>query len=179
MTERELGTLILTFGVFLCFVHVLGYVFERLRQPRLVGEIVAGIVLGPYVLKRFSPQAYDFLFNNPAIGQDRTKIILGFIYWLGILLLMFISGSQVKRLLSQENRKETAWILGIGTPLPFLLVMGLGLAGLIPLAPLVGVQGVELSALLVLASAVAVTSIPVISRIFNDLGILHTRFASR
>ena len=178
MTEQELGMLILTFGVFLCFVHVLGYIFEYLRQPRLVGEIVAGILLGPYVLRRVSPEVSDFLFNNPAIGEDRTKIILGFIYWLGILLLMFISGSQVKRLLSKENRRETAWILGIGTPLPFLLVMGLGLAGLIPLSPLVGTQGVELSALLVLASAVAVTSIPVISRIFHDLGILHTRFAS-
>jgi Kef-type K+ transport system membrane component KefB len=178
MTEQELGTLILTFGVFLCFVHVLGYLFERLRQPRLVGEIVAGILLGPFVLKKLAPQVSDFLFANPALGEDRTKVVLGFIYWLGILLLMFISGSQVKRLLSKENRRETAWILGIGTPLPFLLVMGLGLAGIIPIGPLVGVQGVAISALLVLASAVAVTSIPVISRIFNDLGILHTRFAS-
>lgn len=178
MTEQELGTLILTFGVFLCFVHILGYLFERLRQPRLVGEIVAGILLGPFVLKKLSPETFEFLFANPTLGEDRTKTILSFIYWLGILLLMFISGSQVKRLLSKENRRETAWILGIGTPLPFLLVMGLGLGGLIPLGPLVGEQGVAISALLVLASAVAVTSIPVISRIFNDLGILQTRFAS-
>lgn len=178
MTEKEIGLLILTFGVFLCFVHVLGYLFERLRQPRLVGEIIAGILLGPFVLKIFAPQISDFLFANPVLGEDRTKVILGFIYWLGILLLMFLSGSQVKRLLSKENRRETAWILGIGTPLPFLIVMGLGVAGIIPIEPLVGVQGVAMSALLVLASAVAVTSIPVISRIFNDLGILHTRFAS-
>jgi Kef-type K+ transport system membrane component KefB len=178
MTEQELGTLILTFGVFLCFVHILGYLFERLRQPRLVGEIVAGILLGPFVLKSISPQVSDVLFANPTLGEERTKTILGFIYWLGILLLMFISGSQVKRLLSKENRRETAWILGIGTPLPFLLVMGLGLAGFIPLGPIVGERGVAISALLILASAVAVTSIPVISRIFNDLGILHTRFAS-
>lgn len=178
MTEKEIGLLILTFGVFLCFVHVLGYLFERLRQPRLVGEIVAGILLGPFVLGKLSPDVSNFLFANPALGADRTKVLLGFIYWLGVLLLMFISGSQVKRLLSKENRRETAWILGIGTPLPFLIVMGLGVAGLIPIGPLVGVENVEMSALLVLASAVAVTSIPVISRIFNDLGILHTRFAS-
>jgi Kef-type K+ transport system membrane component KefB len=178
MTEKEIGLLILTFGVFLCFVHVLGYLFERLRQPRLVGEIVAGILLGPFVLGNLSPEVSGYLFANPALGADRTKILLGFIYWLGVLLLMFISGSQVKRLLSKENRRETAWILGIGTPLPFLIVMGLGVAGLIPIGPLVGVENVQMSALLVLASAVAVTSIPVISRIFNDLGILNTRFAS-
>ena len=178
MTEKEIGLLILTFGVFLCFVHVLGYIFERLRQPRLVGEIVAGILLGPFVLGKLSPVVSDYLFANPALGADRTKVLLGFIYWLGVLLLMFISGSQVKRLLSKENRRETAWILGIGTPLPFLIVMALGVTGMISIGPLVGVKGVEMSALLVLASAVAVTSIPVISRIFNDLGILQTRFAS-
>lgn len=178
MTEKEIGLLILTFGVFLCFVHVLGYLFERLRQPRLVGEIIAGILLGPFVLKQFAPRISDYLFANPVLGEDRTNAILWFIYWLGILLLMFLSGSQVKRLLSKENRRETAWILGVGTPLPFLIVMGLGSAGILSIPPLVGVQGVAMSALLVLASAVAVTSIPVISRIFNDLGILHTRFAS-
>ena len=178
MTEKEIGALILTLGVFLCFVHGLGYLFERFRQPRLVGEIVAGILLGPFVLQNVAPDAWTYLFDNPALGAEKTKIILGFVYWLGVLLLMFISGSQVRRLLSKENRRETAWILGIGTPLPFLLVMGLGIGGLIPLEPLIGAEGVAMAALLVLASAVAVTSIPVISRIFNDLGILHTRFAS-
>ena len=153
--------------------------FERLKQPRLVGEIIAGILIGPFVLGQLSPAVFRLLFENPAAGgQNKTSIVLGFVYWLGILLLMFISGSHVRRLLSRENRRETAWILGVGTPLPFFLVLGLGLASIIPIDPLVGVKGVKTATLLVLASAVAVTSIPVISRIFHDLKILHTRFAS-
>ncbi len=178
MSEAEIGKLIVTLGAFVAAVHVLGHLLERLRQPRLVGEILAGILLGPFVLGKLSPATFDYLFNNPALGEEKSKLVLGFVYWLGLLLLMFISGSSVRRLLSKENRRETAWILGIGTPLPFLLVMALGLAAVIPLQPLVGVKQVEISALLVLASAVAVTSIPVISRIFHDLGILQTRFAS-
>jgi Kef-type K+ transport system membrane component KefB len=178
MTEKEIGVLILTLGVFICVVHVLGFIFEKLKQPRLVGEILAGVLLGPFVLGTLWPQASGYLFENPALGTDKTKLILGFVYWLGLLLLMFCSGSQVRRLLSKENRRETAWILGIGTPLPFLLMMGLGLSSLIPLEPLVGEKNVPLAALLILACAAAVTSIPVISRIFHDLGILHTRFAS-
>lgn len=178
MTEKEIGLFVLTLGVFVATVHTLGYIFERLRQPRLIGEIVAGILLGPFVLGAGAPAVSGFLFDNAALGQERTTLVLGFVYWLGVLLLMFLSGSQVRRLLSPENRRETAWILGIGTPLPFLLVLGLGLASWIPLEPLVGSKGNQLAALLVLASAVAVTSIPVISRIFHDLGILHTRFAS-
>src|SRR5690606_1170039 len=109
---------------------------------------------------------------------SKTAVVLGFIYWFGLLMLMFISGSQVRRVLAQENRKETAWILGIGTPLPFFLVLVLGLLSILPIEPLVGEAGQRTSALLVLSIAVAVTSIPVISRIFYDLQILHTRFAS-
>jgi Kef-type K+ transport system membrane component KefB len=178
MSEKEIGMLIITLGVFICVVHVLGFIFEKFRQPRLVGEILAGILLGPFVLGDLWPQASEFLFANPVLGTDKTNLILGFVYWLGLLLLMFCSGSQVRSLLAPNNRRETAWILGVGTPLPFLLMMGLGLASIIPLQPLVGEKGVPLAALLILACAAAVTSIPVISRIFHDLGILHTRFAS-
>ncbi|RPJ33759.1 MAG: cation:proton antiporter [Planctomycetaceae bacterium] len=179
MTEKEIGLSILTLGVFVGVVHILGYAFERLRQPRLVGEIIAGIMLGPFVLGQLSPSVFRLLFENPAAGgQNKTSVVMSFVYWLGVLLLMFISGSQVRRLLSKENRRETAWILSVGTPLPFFLVLGLGLASIIPIEPLVGTKGVKSAALLVLASAVAVTSIPVISRIFHDLKILHTRFAS-
>jgi Kef-type K+ transport system membrane component KefB len=179
MSEIEIGLSILTLGVFVGVVHVLGYAFERLRQPRLVGEIIAGILLGPFVLGQLSPAVFTLLFEHPAAGgQNKTSIVLGFVYWLGILLLMFISGSHVRGLLSKANRRETAWIIGIGTPLPFFLVLGLGFASIIPLDSMIGVKNVRVATLLVLASAVAVTSIPVISRIFHGLRILHTRFAS-
>jgi Kef-type K+ transport system membrane component KefB len=91
---------------------------------------------------------------------------------------MFLSGSQVRDLLAKENRRSTAFILGIGKPLAFLIVIGLGLASVIPLNTLTGTKGVEISTLLILSCAVAVTSIPVLSRIFQDLKIMETRFAS-
>jgi Kef-type K+ transport system membrane component KefB len=91
---------------------------------------------------------------------------------------MFISGSQVRRIFAEENRKETTWIVGIGTALPIFVVCTLGLVSIIPINPLVGVAEQKISALLILSISVAVTSIPVISRIFYDLKIIHTRFAS-
>lgn len=177
MSSNEIGNVLLTLGVLLASTHFVGYVFLRLRQPRLVGEILAGIFLGPFVLGRIAPSIATDLFGA-STEVSKVSVVLGFIYWFGLLLLMFISGSQVRRVFAQENRRETAWILGIGTPLPFFLVLGLGLFSVIPMDPLVGVAGQKTSALLILSIAVAVTSIPIISRIFYDLKILHTRFAS-
>lgn len=67
-------------------------------------------------------------------------------------------------------------LLAIGTPLPFVIV--LAAAPALPLGSLIGPDGTRSSVVLVLACAVAVTSIPMITKIFVDLGILHTRFAS-
>jgi Kef-type K+ transport system membrane component KefB len=175
MSDEEIGRLVLTLAVLVASVHGIGYLFERLRQPRLIGEILAGVALGPYVLGRWFPGFSSALFGT---AGDKTEVVLGFIYWLGLLLLMFVSGSQTRHLLGNENRRETILLVAIGTPIPFLIVLFLGLKGWLPLHLLTGEANRPTSTLLVLAIAVAVTSIPVISRIFYDLGILHTRFAS-
>ena len=176
MSDTVIADVLLAVSALLVASHLFGYVFIRLRQPRLVGEILAGILLGPFVLGRLWPEGHAALFGAGSTGPVST--VLGFIYWMGLMLLMFVSGSQVRRVLASENRQETAWILGVGTPVPFFVVLILGLTGVLPVRPLVGAAGQEISALLVLSIAVAVTSIPVISRIFYDLRILHTRFAS-
>jgi Kef-type K+ transport system membrane component KefB len=177
MSNAEVGSLVVTLLVFLTCLHGFGHLFERLRQPRLVGEILAGVVLGPFVLGRFAPSVSAVLFGSPA-GTDQTGPALGFAYWLGLMLLMFVSGSGTHSLLARENRRKTAILLGVGIPLPFCIALGLGLGGVLPVHSLMGTAGQPLATLLVLSIGVAVTSIPVISRIFHDLGILHTRFAS-
>ena len=178
MSEAEIGVSIVILGIFLLVSHAFGYLFERLHQPKLIGEILAGVVLGPFVLGKIASPGFTFLFTNPLLGTDKTSFVLSSVYWLGLLLLMFISGSEVQGLLAKSNRRETAWLLGVGKTLPFVFVMVIGLIGVIPMDSLMGVHGTRVSTLLLLACAAAVTSIPVISRIFQDLGILHTRFAS-
>ena len=173
MSNSELAAVITALAIIVLSAHLLGHVFERMKQPRLVGEILAGVMLGPFVIGRIAPGASERLLGSEG---GTTDLVLGFVYWLGLLLLMFISGSEVRRVLGHENRKPTAWILSIGTPLPFCIALFIGT--FLPLDRLAGPAGEETSVLLVLAIAVAVTSIPVISRIFFDLRILHTRFAS-
>ncbi|HUQ49982.1 MAG TPA: cation:proton antiporter [Terriglobales bacterium] len=175
MSLPELGSFLLAFGILLALVHLFGYLFERLRQPKLVGEIAAGILLGPYIFGHFAPGAYQSLFN-PAGGAGKTQAVFGALYWLGLLLLMFLSGTEMKRLFTKGLRRETAWLVSVGTMLPFALVLLVG--AFLPITYIMQPGANRTAALMILAIAVAVTSIPVISRIFHDLGILHTRFAT-
>jgi Kef-type K+ transport system membrane component KefB len=174
MSSADFGQFVLTIAILLAAVHGLGYFAERLKQPRIVGEILAGVILGPFVLRLLAPAAFGKLFAF----SPSANTVLGFLYQLGLILLMFCSGAETRRLLAKENRLKTTLLITVSDGLSFLLVLGLGFWGCIPLARITGTLGNQTSALLVLAIATAVTSIPVISRIFWDLGIMRTRFVS-
>jgi Kef-type K+ transport system membrane component KefB len=81
-------------------------------------------------------------------------------------------------LLAKENRKKTFLLITLKDVASFVFVLGLGYFGLIPLMRLTGTLGQATPTLLIVAIAVSVTSIPVISRIFWDLGIMRTKFVS-
>jgi Kef-type K+ transport system membrane component KefB len=174
MSVVEFGHFVLTLAVLLVAVHGLGYIAERLKQPRIVGEILAGILLGPFVLKLLLPTAFAKLFSF----SPNAATVMGFLYQLGLILLMFCSGAETRRLLAKENRRNTFLLLTVSDLSSFALVLGLGFAGLLPLHLLTGPAGQPISTLLIVAIATAVCSIPVISRIFWDLGIMRTRFVS-
>jgi Kef-type K+ transport system membrane component KefB len=170
MSSQEFGSLSLLVALLLASAHVLGLLFTRLRQPRVVGEILAGLLLGPSVL------GYVAVPLGEAVdGSVRSAAVLGFLYNLGLLLLMFASGTEARGLFRADDRRGVGWLTGVGTFLPFVIVFA-G-ASMFPLERISGSAGQPLSLLLVVGIAIAVTSIPVISKIFHDLGILTTRFA--
>ena len=172
MPANAVGPLIFFLAILLTSAHLLGHLFARLRQPRVIGEILAGILLGPFVLGRLT--AYSNLFQLNVAAEPK-KAALDLLYQLGLLLLMFLSGAETKALFQKHERKQIAWLASVGTVLPFFVM--LGLATLLPLGWFMGERSNRTSLLLVMGIAVAVTSIPVIARIFFDLKILHTRFA--
>jgi len=172
MSTADVGSLSLALMLVIGTANLMGHLFLRMGQPKIVGEILAGIVIGPMVLTKLVP-SIGTLFGDP--GSVAAGVV-SFLYNLGLLLLMFVSGSAARRVLARENRSPTAWLLAFGTTLPFLF--GLALARFLPLDALAGPDGIRTSVALVFAIAVSVTSIPVISHIFNSLGIINTRFAS-
>ncbi|HET7209152.1 MAG TPA: cation:proton antiporter [Terriglobales bacterium] len=169
MSDAELTSVLFLLLLLVGLAQLLGYVFVKLRQPKVVGEILAGVVLGPACLGRL-PLASGILAS-----ASHQQSILTFIYWLGLLLLMFLSGAETRQLFSREERREVGWLAIVGTGIPFLL--GLALGPWLVRPALAGPNGNRWSLVIILAVGVAVTSVPVVSKIFADLKILHTRFA--
>jgi Kef-type K+ transport system membrane component KefB len=169
MTNAQLTPVLFALLLLVGFAQLLGYLFVKLRQPKVVGEILAGVVLGPALLGRVPAIAHIM------DGARHQGNILDFVYWLGLLLLMFLSGAETQQLFTREERREVGWLTIVGTGLPFLLGLALGPWLIRP--SLAGPNGNRASLIIILAVGVAVTSVPVVSKIFADLKILHTRFA--
>src|SRR3954469_21455740 len=169
MSDSALASVLLVLLLLVGCAQLLGYLFVKLRQPKVVGEIAAGILLGPALLGRF-PFLSHLIDNAKHQGN-----ILDFVYWLGLLLLMFFSGAETQQLFTREERREVGWLIIAGTGIPFALGLIFGPWLIRP--ALAGPNGNRVSLIITLAVAVAVTSVPVVSKIFADLKILHTRFA--
>ncbi|MFI5048546.1 MAG: cation:proton antiporter [Gaiellales bacterium] len=149
----------------------MGSVFVRFRQPRAVGEILGGLLLGATVLGWVWPSAQGWVF--PTDGAP--PVVLGAVYQLGLLLLLFIAGSELRTVFHRGERRTVAAVFAAGMAIPFLA--GLGISQVIDQQSLWGPNGNTTSFVLVFSIALAITSIPVISRIMHDLGILDTAFA--
>jgi Kef-type K+ transport system membrane component KefB len=178
MSSAEFGSFSVLLLVLLSSAHLLGELFSRLRQPRVAGEILAGVILGPSVLGHIAPSVAAAMFNAGNVSEAlglKYQAIVGFLFNLGLLLLMFASGAEAQGLFRREDRREVAWLGVVGTGLPF--IAAILAAPLLPLDTVIGPANHRLALLLVIGIALAVTSIPVIAKIFHDLGILHTRFA--
>ena len=170
MSNSDLTTVLFLLLLLVGLAQLLGYLFVKMRQPKVIGEILAGIVLGPAVLGRLHFASTSL----PELAKHHEPI-LNFVYWMGLLLLMFMSGAETKQLFTREERKEVSWLAIVGTGIPFIL--GLVIGPMLVGPAIAGPKGNKLSLVIILAVAVAVTSVPVISKIFADLKILHTRFA--
>ncbi|MBB6445449.1 cation:proton antiporter [Bacillus benzoevorans] len=171
LSSIELSHFLISMAILLALAHLLGYLAERLAIPRVIGEVSAGLVLGPTLLGYFYPGAFTWLFS----GFPEQERMFGLMYQIGLILLMFCSGLKFHTKFKMGDGKIVSVLVLASTILPFAL--GWLVTYLIDLKQFLGPANNDFALKIVIAIAIAVTSIPVISKIFIDLGIMHSRFA--
>jgi Kef-type K+ transport system membrane component KefB len=171
MSSSDITLMLLGAAALLGAAHLSGELFVRARCPRVVGEIVAGLMLGPTLLGAASPMVERALF--PSSGASAA--VLGAVYQLGLVFLMFATGTTLGVIFRSGERRVAVTITVAGVLLPFLA--GILILQLFDLSFLEGTAHNSRSLELVFAAGIAVTSIPVISRIMMDIGIMNTSFA--
>lgn len=171
MTSSEFTRLLIELAVLLVCALAGGTIMRRLRQPAVLGEMLAGIVLGPTVLGALSPEWQDYLFSDT--GAAAT--VRGGVIKLGMLVFLFVVGLEV----NLEQFRKFGWaaiLIGIsGTVVP--LLCGVGLVYALP-DDMLPSQVAKLPFALFIGTALANTANPVLARILIDLGLFKQQLGA-
>ena len=105
----------LTLIVVIAFARFVGFIFRKLGQPPVMGEVLGGILLGPSAFGYFFPGASTFLFH------DVSLVFLKHIADIGIALYLFVIGLEIDLPRLQKSGRSAVWISQLSIILPFAL----------------------------------------------------------
>jgi len=148
--------------------RIAGVAFRKLGQPQVCGEVAAGLILGPSLLGKLAPEFFNSVFS-PSTGP-----VLNILSQLGLILLMFLVGLEFDFAHLKTYGKTAAATSIVGIALPF----GLGILLAQFIHPLVAPETNKIGFALLLATALAITAIPVLSRIMMELNLQRTSIGS-
>jgi len=152
---------LLALVVIIVAARIVGAIFRRLGQPPVIGEVIAGILLGPSLLGRVAPEAYAFLLP-PSVAP-----FLQVIAQVGVILYMFLVGLELNPVHLKRSPHTALAISHASIVVPFLLGSSLALL----LYPLLSTSDVPFTAFaLFLGVSMSVTAFPVLARILTDRG---------
>jgi Kef-type K+ transport system membrane component KefB len=167
--RSPLSILLTQIVVILIMAGLFRRLFRSIRQPPVMGEMIAGIVLGPSVLGWFYPQALSFLF--PASSLETLRLLSQ----IGVVLFMFIVGMELNVRHVREKGSAAVMISHASIIVPFLLGSALSLFLYKDLAP----PGTSFNAFaLFIGVAMSITAFPVLARILEDRGLSQTYLGS-
>src|SRR5271168_952329 len=165
-TQQDLLHVLLALVVVIATARAMGSIFRTVGQPPVVGEIIAGIVLGPSLLGRLAPGAEGYLF--PATVGPFLNIIAQ----VGVILYMFLVGLELDPSLLRNRGHSTVAISHASIIAPFLLGATIALY----LYPHLSTSDVPFTCFsLFLGVSMSITAFPVLARILTDRGIHKTR----
>ncbi|HUG86126.1 MAG TPA: cation:proton antiporter [Euzebya sp.] len=159
---------LLQFLLLLLLARGLGILATRVGMPSVVGELLAGLLLGPTVLGGIAPGIADSLF--PA--ETSQAHLLEIVSFIGVMLLLILTGleTDLKLIASKGRAAVKISFSGIFIPLALGVVLGLQLSpDLVGVNPDSGQPTEQLTFALFMGVAMAISAIPVIAKVFIDL----------
>lgn len=157
--KTSVGTLLLQIVVILTLVRFVGWIFKKINQPAVIGEIVAGILLGPSLLGWLWPEGMNFLF--PESSLPNIELLSQF----GLILFMFTIGMELRLRDIRKQARQAMIISQAGIFIPFILGM---LLTLFVFRAHPEFEVPFLSFALFTGIAMSITAFPVLARIIQE-----------
>ena len=161
-------SLLLQLVVILTTARLCGWVLRHVGQPSVVGEMAAGLMLGPAVMGALFPSLHAQLFSKDQLqGLSSLSTV-------GLVLFMFVVGLELRASRNMRSQLKAAGAVGV---LSVVVPLALGLAISPALYPTLAPAGVAFWPFaLFMAAALSITAFPVMARILKDRGMTRTSF---
>ena len=167
--QHPLAILLFQIITIVFVARIFGWIFRKIGQPSVIGEIIAGIVLGPSLFGLYLPDMKEALFPLESLGN------LQLLSQIGLILFMFVIGMELDLKVLKNKANEAVVISHASIVIPFALGIGLSYYIYHQFAP----AGVEfLSFSLFMGIAMSITAFPVLARIVQERGIHKTRLGT-
>lgn len=167
--RSSVALLLLQMLAILLVARIFGYLFKKIGQPSVIGEILAGIVLGPSIFGYFFPEAFHFLFSPESLGN------INILSQIGLIFFMFVIGMELDLEEVKKTFNETLVISHTGIFFPFL-------CGTIAAYFTYPIYAAHLSSFLSYALfigiSMSITAFPVLARILQEKGLTRTRLGT-
>lgn len=173
LSEHEVLVFLLQLFLLVAVARIMGWVMKSVGQPAVVGELLAGVVLGPTVFGRIAPQTFDWVFGEPTV----RSVMFG-LAWLGVIMLLVVIGFETDLGIIARYRTAAISVSAGALLIPLGLFVGLGF--LVPdsfVGPGMDGRVVEQAVFAgFFALAFSVTALPVVAKILQELGFLRRNF---
>ena len=172
LSSAEVFHFLIIFTVVLILARVLGELCRKFRQPAIVGEVFAGIILGPTILQHYLPN----IFNDIFLSVPKAYGAFDGLANIGIILLMFVAGFEVDLKQIRRDGKPALYISLTGIIFPF--IVGFIAAWFFYHQIFSTGANNQLITALFFGTALSITALSVITKILMDLEILKTKIGS-
>ncbi len=167
--KTPIAMLLLQMIAILFTARIFGWIFIKMGQPSVIGEIVAGIVLGPSILARFLPEVSAFLFSPETLGN------INILSQIGLILFMFVIGMELDISEVRKKVKETVLISHASIVVPFFCGM---LTAYWTYSKYASGTTPFVSYALFIGVAMSITAFPVLARILQEKGLTKSHLGT-